>query len=223
MIIFDIETGPQSIERIKEICGPFDPSSVKTGNLKDQSKIDAKIKEAEASYEQELIDSAALSALTGQVIAIGYLSTETGKSVISADDEQNVLLQFWVKFSQCRQSDRKMVGHNIAGFDIPFILQRSWLLDIPPDPRVLDRNGRYLDPTFIDTMTRWQAGNYRTQYAKLDTLAKAFGVPGKPDGINGGDFARLWNGTAEERKQAEDYLRNDLAMTAAVAERMGII
>ena len=46
-VIFDIETGPLPIERIKEILPPFDPESlgnppgefdpksVKTGNLKD--------------------------------------------------------------------------------------------------------------------------------------------------------------------------------------------
>lgn len=223
MIVFDIETGPLPIEDIREICGPFDPDSVKLGNTKDEAKIGAKIEEARQSYEADLLDKAALSALTGRVLAIGYLSTDTGKTVISASDETRILQEFWQKFEQVRQSRRKLVGHNIAGFDLPFLIQRSWLLGVPVSASVFDRNRRYLDPTFVDTMTYWQAGNWRACFTKLDTLAKAFGIPGKPDGINGGDFARLWFGTAEERVQAIEYLKNDLAMTAKVAESMGIV
>jgi hypothetical protein len=102
-IIFDIETGPLPMDRIKEIMPEFDPSEivhpgefdqakVKVGNLKDQAKIIAKInaareaheaavdgyqyklENAEQDYWNDLYKNGALSSLTGQVLAIGYKS-----------------------------------------------------------------------------------------------------------------------------------------------------
>ena len=113
-----------------------------------------------------------------------------------------------------------MVGHNIFGFDLPFMVRRSWTLGLAHKvPPTLIKQDRYWSPVFIDTMTRWRLGDYRN-YVSLDTLAKAFGAGGKPDGISGADFARLWQ---EDRPRAVAYLKNDLEITFQVAMRLGIV
>jgi hypothetical protein len=73
--IFDIETGPRSRAELAECVPTFEAPS----NWKDPEKIRAHVAEKEAEWFQ----SAALSALTGRVLAIGYLDAVT--------DEQGLL------------------------------------------------------------------------------------------------------------------------------------
>ena len=60
MLVFDIETGPLPEDRLREIMPPCDllphpgefiPGNVKLGQMKDQTKIDAKIADAKAKAE----------------------------------------------------------------------------------------------------------------------------------------------------------------------------
>ena len=67
-------------------------------------------------------------------------------------------------------------------------------------------------------MKVWACGQYG-KHASLDSLAVAMGVGGKPEGIDGAMFAELLE---SDPKVARAYLENDLRMTAAVAERMGL-
>ena len=72
LIAFDIETGPASLEELSLMEVPFDPATVKIGNLKDQVKIEEKIEAARKNHELDFINKAALSPFTGRVIAIGW-------------------------------------------------------------------------------------------------------------------------------------------------------
>jgi len=255
MIAFDIETGPISTEQLKAMFQPpnpppmpgeFDPSAVKLGNLKDQTKIAEKVEAAKAAHEaavanhaadairaaesawQEFCDQAPRSALTGRVLAIGYRSERA--TVIShlesqsfASDETVLIEQFWGFYRKAKADCRSLVCHNIAGFDIPFLIRRSWILDIDVPDGIFDSNWRYLDRCFVDTMQRWQVGNYRDKFCGLDELGKALKLGGKVKGIDGGDFHRLYFGTAEERAKALEYLIRDVDLTYMVAERLGVV
>ncbi len=225
--------------------GEFDPSAVKVGNLKDAAKIQEKIEAARQAHQElisdfdrqveaaraahwaEFVGKAPLSALTGRVLAIGYRS-ERATVIHHLDDtadtgEAGLIAQFWLRYRKSKGDRRPLVGHNIAGFDIPFLVRRSWLLEIDVPDGVLDANWRYLDRTFIDTMQRWQAGNYRDQYVKLDALGKALGLGGKTEGVDGADFHRLYFGAAEERAKSLEYLARDVELTWLVAQRLGIV
>lgn len=249
VLIFDIETGPLPWEQLEAWMpdldesefqvGEFDSSSVKLGNLKDQAKIDAKIDEARKKHEQdaatvaeriaaarekqqqELVEGAALNAVTGRVLAIGVLAAESGNFVVIEGEEHTILDTFWRKVEDCKKNGRKLVGHNIAGFDIPFLIQRSWLNGIDV-PQGLYERGKWLnDRLFVDTMSTWTCGQYGKGIS-LDSLGRAFAVGGKPEDVSGKDFARLWLGSPEERQKATEYLINDLKLTAAVAVGMGL-
>ena len=254
MIVFDIETGPLPDDQLRPLCpeftppphpGEFDPLSVKLGNLKDAAKIAEKVdaaraahqdlvsnfsrqvEEARAAHWQEFVSKAALSALTGRVLAIGYRSEKATviahvDSEAFAGSEAALIEQFWTRYRKAKQDRRNMVGHNVAGFDIPFLIRRSWLLGIDVPDGVFDANWRYLDRTFIDTMQRWQAGNYRDTFVGLDRLGKALGLGGKTEGVDGGDFLRLYFGTPDERAKALEYLQRDVTLTWEVALRLGI-
>ena len=215
--------------------GDFDPRSVKTGNLKDQAKIDAKIKEAcdshierlnnykfdvlraEQNYWSEASSKAALSAATGRVVAIGCkTSAKTAIDAIGDIPEGELLRRFWQLYEQLRKSDRNLVGFNSNEFDVPFLAQRSVVLGVPV-PRSLIKQGRYLDEMFIDLRKVWSFG--AKPVGSLDMVCRACGIPGKPEGVNGAMFADLYF-CEETRAEAIEYLQNDLEMTFALAERL---
>jgi len=249
MIVFDIETAPLDDELLIQLApefiappplGEFDPASVKIGNLKDQAKIDAKIAEAkqahaaavaihpkvvEEAWANHLADfksKAALSPLTGRVLAVGFRSDKGVRVDDGGGNEEELLIRFWSMYAKCRAQaggPRKMLGWNIHGFDLPFLVRRSWYHEVTIPRSVYD--GRNWDQLFVDLMVQFTPGGWR-EFVKLDTAAKFFGCNGKPECVTGADFGRLWLGTAEEKQQAIAYLENDLAMTVAVAQRIGI-
>lgn len=224
--------------------GQFDPSSVKCGNLKDAAKIKEKIDAAAAehaaladSYPQRLADAkaaafaefksrAALSATTGQILVVGYYNPIT--DAFAASDGTNkdgdvpevrILTSFWSKFETCKQQKRPMIGLNIHDFDLPFIMRRSWVLGVPVPHGVL-MQGRFWCDTFVDLRKVWLCGQATNgTKSSFDELAAAFGTDGKPEGIGGGDFARLWE---EDRERAIAYLENDLRQPAKWAAAMGV-
>ncbi len=257
IISFDIETGPQPLDRLKSILpawnpdsvGPppaeFNPDSVKLGALKDPAKIEAKIEEAErkhvasiadyyrkkdggeAEYWEAILKDAALSAVTGQVVAIGYLGkNENLHLAVDGVSEHHLLTQFWKVYQTCRAGRRSLVGFRIKGFDVPFIAQRSWMLGVEVPATILTPTG-FLDSLFIDLDDRWKCGNRevwgKPGHGTLDTIAKSLGLDGKPTDCTGADFAKLlWSDKPEDRESAKGYLSGDLRMVMQIAERMGV-
>lgn len=269
LVIFDIETGPLPLEQVLATAEPFpayqqpgefDRAAVKLGNLKDQQKIAEKIQAAaeahakmvaesrskweaeKAAYEAGLMDKAALSAITGQVLAVGLWNPDrTDEPAVMMQGEQpgrdgvlseaqllSRIWQLWAK-SQSGDAVSQWIGWNICGFDLPFLVQRSWVLgvQVPPD---VQRDGRYWHPGFIDLMTRWACGAYG-KWAKLDLVCRALGLEGKgavtipgqggegEQVVDGSMFARLW---AEDRAKAVEYLKNDIVQTYDVAKKLRV-
>lgn len=223
------------------VTGEFDPDSVKTGNLgavKAEEKIAAArrkhsealansaklIAEAEQAHWDGIVERAALSATTGKVLVIGFYDFETEAVTALAEnpnnnDEAAVLRSFWKIFSDSAKTNKRMVGLNIFSFDLPFLIRRSWILEVEVPPAV-GTLGKYVkwNEVFTDLREIWQLGD-RQSKSSFDELGRAFGTGGKPDGINGGDFARLWR---EDRETAKRYLINDLKQPVQWALRMGI-
>lgn len=204
---FDIETGPLPDEQLTAIIPPFDPAEVKLGNIKDPDKIAAKLAEKETNYLADARDKAALSATTGKVLAIG-LEDHDGTRCLAAANEAEILADFWHGF---RTGHDRYIGFNIFGFDLPFMIRRSWKLGVPVAGI---RQGRYWNERFIDLREMWQLGD-RQAKGSLDAICTHFGLAGKNG--NGKDFARLFE---LNPAQALKYLCNDLRMTREVHEMM---
>lgn len=232
--------------------GAFDPGAVKLGNLKDEAKIAEKIEAAErahdlavASYDrdvaasqaahvEEMMGRAALSAATGRVVAIGCWSATTKNVVVIGEPklhsdpwptEEDILDDWWRLFLNMVKQGRPLVGANIFGFDLPFLVRRSWVLGVDVPSGV--RNGRYWSGKFIDIRDEWLLGQrWGDCESSLDHMARVLGVGSKSaaEGCDGATFARLWlSGDPEQRAKARAYLVNDLEMTRQVAERLGIV
>lgn len=241
-VVIDIETGPRSWAEIEqfytppEALPPWDDSMVLYGNTKHEVKRKEKYDAKRAEYQKKLdgqaanveaaqaefLANAALSPVTGQVLAIGY--HDGGEKIPRIDDaktcggEHQVLLAFWSQYLYYRKQRIPMIGFNINAFDLPFLVRRSWLhaVDVPRD--VLTQ-GRYWDKIFVDLMLVWGCGVWGERIS-LDKLCGFFGLTRKTG--NGADFARLYNDPAT-RGEALAYLRNDLRMTAEAAVKLGVL
>lgn len=238
-VIFDIETQGLRDEALAlaepfkdyEPLPPFDPKAVKTGNLKDADKIAAKIRAEEAAYPQKIkeheaayekakldyqakiVSKAALNALCGRVVAVGIKDGD-GERIISGT-EAEIIKSFWQVY--CTRTEY-FAGWNIAVFDIPFLVRRSWLNGVAV-PDVF--NGRYLCPKFVDLMEKFACGEYGYKLS-LDNAARFLGVPGKYEGgCTGENFAeKFLSQDPVARKEAEEYLKCDLRATWAIAEKL---
>jgi hypothetical protein len=252
MLVFDIETEPADMETIQRIVpafdgqsiphpGEFDATSVKLGNLKDKAKIDEKIEAArkaheqavashaekvaaaEADYWKQVNEAATLDAAIGKVCAIGYRN-HNGIEILhlrTQHDEIEMLGEFWRVASTIRHQGRKMIGFYSNMFDVPFLARRSWINGVSVPDWITTPTG-FLSPVFVDLIQIWQSGNRRDSI-KLDKLARALGIEGKPDDCDGATFWRMLRGGEEEREVAISYLRGDLRMTAEVATRLGVM
>lgn len=166
-------------------AGAFDPAAVAVGNLKDPAKIDAKIatardvhaalaasvsirrEAAHAAHVAKFVERAALSPLTGCVKAIGLLQCDDNTAAElwytgEGYDESRIIGQFWATVAAA--PDHAFVGHNIFGFDLPFLVRRSWLLGVDVPAGV--RDGRYWSRQFVDTMDVWGCGGAGTGEAR---------------------------------------------------------
>lgn len=210
-ILFDIETGPLPEAELAALLPPFDPAEVKTGNLKDPAKIAEKLREAGESHCREFFEKAALDPLTGRVVAIGLLYPDSNEFVvIGDDDEAKMLREFWDVTRGEMGRINQMVGFNTHLFDLPFVIRRSWKHRIQVPFGV--RRGRYWGDEMIDLRDAWQLGD-RQARGSLDAIAKHLGVGAKNG--SGAEFAKLWQ---SDRAKAVEYLRNDLHLTAKVAQ-----
>jgi 3'-5' exonuclease len=213
-IIFDVETAPLPEIELAALVPPFDPAEVRTGNLKDPDKIAAKLAEAEANHRRDFFDRAALDPLTGRVLVIGLLD-QGGIRILDAEDEAELLRQFW---NVCRGEMgrvNQMVGFNTHLFDLPFLIRRSWKHRIAAPFGI--RRGRFWSDDMVDVRDAWQLGD-RQARGSLDTIAKHLGVGAKNG--EGKEFANLWQ---SDREKAVEYLRNDLELTAKIAEVLGCL
>ena len=213
--VFDVETGPLAAIELATMMPAFDPAEVKTGNLKDPAKIAEKLAEAEANHRRDFIERAALDPITARVVAVGMLDIEKEKFfIIGHEDEAQTLTEFWKLVRGEMGRINPLIGFNIFNFDLPFLIRRSWKHRVTV-PFGL-RRGRYWSEQICDLRECWQLGD-RQAKGSLDAIAKHLGVGAKNG--DGKAFAELW---VTDRAKAEAYLRNDVELTAKVAEALEI-
>lgn len=206
ILVFDIETAPLPAEELERVKPKFTPKA----NLKKEETIKKDLEE----QEQKWIESAALNAITGKVLAIGYQINNQPTCIIDGKgDEAEILKTFWELVRQQRECI--FVGFNIGEFDIPFLIRRSHKHDITPVFYYVKRVRGYL-PRVFDARDDWALGEWKAS-GTLGQISAMMGGKSKLDGA-GKLFYRLWQ---EDRKAAVAYIERDIEMTAFVAERLG--
>ena len=210
-IIFDIETKPQDNLNLQEFWEEAMASVPK--NYKDESKINEKAEK----IMNDLIGKAALSAITGEIVAIGLADTETQEFEFIEGDEKSILEQFFKRIAPSNNTlSHYLVGFNSKAFDIPFIVQRAWANGVQIPHGLLTESGFYAkrpSELNIDLMEAFNLGS--KGFVSLDKVAKFFKV-----GAKIGNGAEFWELYKTNKKEAYAYLKNDVAITYGIYRKM---
>ncbi|NBU83438.1 MAG: hypothetical protein EBS21_02325 [Sphingomonadaceae bacterium] len=217
--VYDIETVPLSEARLALV----EPEHKAPGNLKDPEKIAAAI----AEKAKEWREKAALSPITGRVAMVGAKIDESEilhLAFADADDDELdlqegvMLMRLWKCAKSSMMDGKILVSWNGHGFDIPFLIKRSWALKVTIPPEIDIRNKWGMQPPWIDLMREWQCGDKTAGYTSLNTAAGFLGL-----GQKAGDCLQLRHQLEHDPETAVAYLKQDLALTEGIGRRMGII
>lgn len=178
--------------------------------------------ECEAEYRKTGLDGA-----FGQVCVIGFaLDDKAPQTVWSADwaqagTEREVLEDFYCTLTDLipLSAERAMcvVGHNVANFDLRFLVQRSIVNGVQPH-RVIASAAQakpWESERCFDTMVQW-AGVGRS--VSLDKLCRALLIPTPKGDITG---ATVWDAVQAGRiAEVAEYCKRDVIATREVHRRL---
>lgn len=194
-VFTDIETIPTQRDDVKaSIRNKLDDeleaklAEVKApSNYKDEAKIAEFIGSKKAEIRLELAgkfdDAHHATGLDGAFGELYCIAAAANKGIavcfdrrddMTANGERRLLKDFfgWVYDTTELHNRKRLIGHNIVGFDIRFILQRSMVLGVKP-PGWWPIDPKPWEDTVYDTMVRWAGVGQRV---KLSKLCMAFGI-----------------------------------------------
>lgn len=208
-IVLDIET--TGIDQADDYLDPVEPAA----NLRDPAKIAADLAERTAARAESL----ALDWNVGRVVAIGTWSPWGGVDVAlcqSEDDERAALEALWRILRPNR-----VLGFKVRTFDLPYLMQRSRLLDVPVPAYDLGRYAR--GSTITDLYDVLTFNDIRTDRGAmrrtLGAFCRRFGVDVSPS-IPGAEVPRA---VAEWRwSDVADHVRADVLATLDLARRLRV-
>lgn len=203
------------------------------GNYKKQESIDewmaneapriaANLTAASSAAVEEQYRRTGLDGAFGQVFCIGAALDDGNPKVFCAQflSEAATLRQFdrWldVELDTTDWYATVVVGHNVAAFDLRFLLQRSVVNQVRPHcviQRAATAKPWEHDKVF-DTMIQWAGVGNRI---KLDKLCKALGLPGKGD-ITGADVWPMVQ--AGKWGEVVEYCMDDVSKVRSIHELM---
>lgn len=218
-LYLDIETIPDHrAGALEEIAASIQPP----GNISKPETIARWHAEDKPRAIEEAWCKTALSGARGHIAVIGYALNDDEPIALwsplsPANDEPEILGYFFSELDRLSKGGRfapRLVGHNVAAFDLRFLFQRAIVLGIrPPHWWPIDAKPWESDRVF-DTMTAW--AGVRGLVSMAD-MCDAFGIAGKGD-ING---SKVWEYVRDGRiAEVADYCRGDVERTRAIARRM---
>ncbi len=229
-VIIDIETTPDfdALGRIAPPPTEFDPSKVPLGRIKLESSKKKKIEEAREKWDSLPEDErreAFLKDIIGAKKALlrPHLSKVGGYAIkikggapdikVSITDEAKELKRISSLLRAAAMSNGRIIGWNIAGFDLPYLRRRCAIKGVDfPDVVSCDRKYPAASSAVVDLMYQW---GDPTGQAGLKEVAVAVGLsPSLPE-ISGVDW---WMSTDDERME---YCVWDLSAIENLATSMG--
>ena len=203
MIIFDIETRANK-EALEFLPEPQAPS-----NYKDEAKIRAYVEDKRI----EQVDKAALDPDYGEIIAIGIAFLDPLGNLKSEEykthylfSEAEMINRFWKYYAE---NSGRSCGYNIIGFDLPYLLRRSFALGIQPS--IIPDLRRYQTHPTLDLMMvlyNWQ------NYKGFKFVAERYGIHNQWSELDGSMVADM------NKETLVNYVANDTLMTYELYKKM---
>ena len=191
-------------------------------------KVVAKLKDAFESDVDDTYRRTSFDGAFGQVCVIGYALGDSQPEYVKADDltaagEVALLQAFSCVLTDLiprnEEFSTTVVGHNVAAFDLRFLVQRHIINGVRPHG-VIVRAAQakpWEQEKVFDTMIQW-GGSGAKAGGSLDKLCKALSIPSPKGAIDG---SKVWDFVkAGEIVQVAEYCAKDVAATRAVHKRM---
>jgi 3'-5' exonuclease len=225
----DIETIP--LPAFKERAAGRLKRAMQLGKMSEEQQ--RRYVEDQAAEEERAYRSGSLAATSGRVLSIAvHVGSIAGVEIegveqsesehvfgIDSDgqeqSEQQALADFLALMRSFDPDIDEIVGHNVIGFDLPFIFQRCLVNNISVRPFV--NLGEFNVRGVYDTMHRWWLGS-RNRVA-LDDIAWALGIESsKTEEVDGSRVFELYQ--AGRLAEIREYNLNDVRVTRKVYERL---
>jgi len=208
MITLDIETSPTTDEKvIKEITDNIQPPA----NYKNPESIKKWMDERGQEKAKEVVEKTALDGLRGSIRCIG-VAVDHDEPVIIMEDSEQATLEAFFDFVISDYVENNihplLAGHNLRGFDLPFIRHRAIINSIPLPKFFKHYYGRFSEDVY-DTMLEWAGWNGRVSLNNL-----AYALLGRSKLGSGGEV----HGMSDE--QVAKYCAEDVRLTRDIYYRM---
>jgi hypothetical protein len=226
----DIET--LVLPGFRERVGPRLEKKLRLGNMRFEDQ--QRYLEDTAAEEERVYRRGSLEATSGRVLSIAVdvgpipgitiegVAQALTEYVFGIDAEGNeqpeaqLLADFLNLMSDFDVECDQIVGHNIIGFDLPFVLQRCLVHNIAVKPFV--NLGDYNVRGVFDTMRVWCCGDRRGR-ASLDDIAWTLGIESsKTEDVEGSRIFELYQ--AGKLAEIREYNLNDVRVARKIYERM---
>ena len=197
MIYLDIETIPSENK-------PERATAPKT--LKKAESIEAY--ETDPAHIEAEWRKQALKPMQGTILCIG-LAVNNEDPVVLFGDEERIITEF---ANYCDENEF-FCGHNIKGFDLPFLRYKGFKYDVP-----LYLPYKRYDQRAEDTMEIWAGTDWQNK-TSLANIAKFLGIECKST-MKGSEVYDYWQ---EGRLQdIYDYCKEDVEVTREVYRRIAL-
>jgi len=221
LIYLDNETLPATDPAVvSEIQAGIKPP----GNLKKAETIEAWWKDEGEKAKADAVSKTSFDGLYGRICCICYAFDDGEVYSESGDDEKTLLENFYSHFFDVTTTNVyegfaympvTIVGHNVAGFDLPFLKHRSIINRVKPPKQILDAmNAKPWDKCIADTMLMWSSDNQKR--ASMDKLCRAFGIQNKGD-FDGSMVASTW---PVDPQKVISYCKDDVRRTREIYQRI---
>lgn len=212
-IFLDVESLPAAESKYEQLRYLFGKKLEKKNKRREMSEeviVEEPAGQEEAKFE-DYIRGTSFDGAFGRVLCIAYAINDGPTEVIChPDNEKATLESFW---NLAKDADL-FIGHNIFGFDLKFLYQRSVVLGIKPSREL--SFAKFRSFPIYDTMHEWS--HWTDKSVGLEHVALALGIPTPKEGIDGSQVYDFYQ--AGKVKEICDYCQRDVATTRAVYKRI---
>jgi hypothetical protein len=216
-LFIDIETLPTNRQDVRDLIAS---KIAPPGNISKAETVAKWMEESKPAAIEEAVAKTSLDGTFGRVCVIGWaVDGSAALAVSNATDERDVLVRFSHQMESVNTNpfETCVVGHNVASFDLRFLVQRYIVHGIKP-PAVIARAAQakpWEAEKVFDTMTQWAGVGNRVS---LEKLCIALGIDSPKTDIDGSKVAQY---VADGRiAEVAEYCAGDVIATRRVWERM---
>lgn len=174
--------------------------------------------------EQAWRNKSPLMAEYGLIICLsyGFVNPKNDKMMVKSikiehGDEKQLLAEIAVMFNKI--SDFKLIpcGHNIKGFDVPYVVKKMMMYGIKIPAPLNTYNKKPWEVSLVDTAEVWKGLSWES--TSLDEITYALDVPSPKDDLDGAHVFEMYWGIGNVQRIV-DYCEKDVFALFNICEKM---